>query len=285
MGPADQLQLGGDHVVPGAQGAGDQRRADDVDGVPAAWRADGRVQHVRDLTAAGGPDHQPRTVGLVDGAGPGEAPQGVRSSARTGQPARGHIRAGLCHVRHHDHGTVLGSSRRHPRPRRHRAGGVGVAVCRLHRPPGPELSIRGSGDTVNTKRAIHGAVAGGVVWAFTCRRTPATPPRRTRSPWLPPGMTPRPALSSIQNGAQQSDPPPARPRRAGYPPTVCRRPPCPRTRRPRPRRALRHRPTRGSPAQEASALSACGIDSQWYGSAVMLTVILTEKLTANARGG
>jgi hypothetical protein len=32
-------------------------------------------------------------------------------------------------------------------------------------------------------------------------------------------------------------------------------------------------------------LSACGIDSQWYGSAVMLTVILTEKLTANARAG
>lgn len=134
MGPADQLQLGGDHVVPGAQGAGDQRRADDVDGVPAAWRADGRVQHVRDLTAAGGPDHQPRTVGLVDGAGPGEAPQGVRSSARTGQPARGHIRAGLCHVRHHDHGTVLGSSRRHPRPRRHRAGELVLqsAACTDH---------------------------------------------------------------------------------------------------------------------------------------------------------
>ena len=52
MGLADQLQLGGDHVVPGAQGAGDQRRADDVDGVPAAWRADGWVQHVRDLAAA-----------------------------------------------------------------------------------------------------------------------------------------------------------------------------------------------------------------------------------------
>ena len=94
---ADQLQLGGDHAVPGAQSAGDQCRADDVGGVPAAWRADGWEQHVRDLAAAaahaGGPDHQPRTVGLVDGAGPGEAPRGVRSSARTGQPARGHVRA------------------------------------------------------------------------------------------------------------------------------------------------------------------------------------------------